>query len=183
MGNCVGISKENSAVTTSVSVREHQPELSLTASQMTLLKLANFENTPEYGLKNFRGWGKVVDVYDGDTVHVAMIIDGMKKRIKCRLAEIDTAELNSEDSLEVEHAKKARDRMQELTSNGGNLVWVHVIGQDKYGGRYVTKLYPNKFETDSMSFSRTMLDENLAYYYDGKTKKKPFREWYKKTNH
>ena len=138
---------------------------------------ATYNNTPAFGLKNFRGWCKGVRVYDGDTVHVAAIIDGSIKRIKCRLSNIDAAEMKTKNIAELAHAKIGKKRMEELILN--KIVWIHIKGNDKYGGRYVATFYPDQKEDTNKSFNQTMLIEGLAYEYNGKKKKK-FTDWHKK---
>lgn len=141
-----------------------------------LLESATFDNTPEFGLKNVRGWCKVVKVYDGDTLHIIMMIDGVPKRIKCRLSLIDAAEMTGETEEERAFAVKGKDMMESLVRD--KLVWALIKGTDKYGGRYVTILYPDQTEKVETSFNQIMLNEGLAYKYDGRTKKKQFAEWH-----
>lgn len=159
-------------------VSEHdKPYEGLNKTQKDLLDAATYDNTQEFGLKNVRGWCKVVKVYDGDTVHIVMIIDGTPKRIKCRLSSIDAAEMDGETEEERKFAINGKDMMESLTKD--RLVWAMIKGIDKYGGRYVTTLYPDQKENKDTSFNQIMLNEGLAYKYDGKTKKKQFSEWHK----
>jgi endonuclease YncB( thermonuclease family) len=127
---------------------------------------ATYQNTQEFTLKGMKCWAKCVKVYDGDTIHLALNIDGNIRRIKCRLAEIDTAEIRSNEKSEKDFAEKAKNRMIELI-NQNKLIWIHINGIDKYGRNLVT-IYMDIDE--SKSINQLMIDEGLAYKYDGGTK-------------
>jgi endonuclease YncB( thermonuclease family) len=168
MGSCV-----SSCITTEVEY----PGIDDTTVRR--LQTCTYENTPEYDLKNVRGWCKVVDVYDGDTVHIAMMIGNEIKRIKCRLDGIDAAEIKSIDPLEKAHAERSRDELKGLLMDGDKLVWVHIIKPDKFGGRYDAGFYRSEQENSTTYINGLMVDKGYAYEYTGKTKKKEFKRWYK----
>jgi endonuclease YncB( thermonuclease family) len=137
---------------------------------------ATYDTTPNLNLNGYKGLCKVVKVYDGDTVHVAIEVFGNIYRIKCRLSGIDTAELVTDDPLEEKIAEKAKKVVDDFTSN--RLLWLVVHCNDKYGGRYVSSIYPDVTETEASSISHILLNQGLAYPYKG-GEKTPFRQWFK----
>lgn len=154
---------------------ELEPELDI----ISILQQATYEDTDPFTIKDSSGWAKVIKEYDGDTCHIAYIYRGELIRLSCRLYGIDCAELKSDDPIEVEHAKLAKSRLNELCNlNENGLIWVHIIKQEKYG-RFLTKFYADPFEQDS--FSDILIQEGLGYEYYG-LKKKEFYEWYQGGN-
>ena len=167
--------------------------MGLCFSSNSSLQNATYENTSEYTLKGVSGWCKVVKVYDGDTIHIAIDLSKNKgcisndedngiKRIKCRLNGIDAPEMKGETKEERDLAILSKNRLDELTKE--KLVWVVITGIDLYG-RYLANIYTKKQEVDLISLktlklsgtiNQKMLDEKLAYEYSGKTKKK-FKDW------
>jgi endonuclease YncB( thermonuclease family) len=135
------------------------------------LESRTYENTEEFNLDGYYCWTKVLKVYDGDTLHLAVFVGDDCKRFRCRLAGIDTAEIKSANPLEKEYAIKARERLLQLCGN--LLVWTVFHKMDKYGRPLVT-LYKN--ECDNTSFNQILLNENLGYEYDGK-KRIAFENW------
>jgi endonuclease YncB( thermonuclease family) len=131
-----------------------------------------FENTAEFNLDGYCGWTKVLKVYDGDTLHLTIFVGDDCKRFRCRLAGIDTAEIKSSNPLESKHGLKARDRLIELC--GDMLIWVKFHKMDKYGRPLVT-LY--KEPTQQKSFNEILLEENLGYKYNGRTRQ-AFENWF-----
>lgn len=164
--------------------KKQNPEI----NKMDILKDATYDSTQEFSLKGINGLCKVVKIYDGDTIHVAMYINEEMKRIKCRLNGIDAPEIKGDTEEERILAKKSKNRLDDLTKN--KFIWIIVTGVDKYG-RYLATFYENKpanydiyvenlKKTDlNESINQILLDEKLAYEYTGKTKKK-FNEWHEK---
>lgn len=136
------------------------------------LKDATYSKTPAFTIKDYKAWAKVIKFYDGDTCYLALFYNDQLVKIKCRVAELDTAELKSKDPREIEHAKRALDRFKELCGDDC-LVWVHIKKADKYG-RFLAVFYSNEDELDP--FHETLINEGLAYRYDGRTKTE-FSEW------
>jgi len=145
----------------------------LSGGDASRLLSATYADTPEFGISDLKGWAKVLKVYDGDTIHIALIFKGDVYKLTCRILGIDTAELKTKNVKEKEHAVKARDRVISLTKDG--LMWAHVMSSNDKYGRYLTKIYTDS--TEAQSVSDILIAEGLAYAYDGKTKKK-FEEWY-----
>lgn len=86
---------------------------------------SNLEKVIYRELRDFDVFGtfdcKVVRVFDGDTLHAAIIINGETYRVQCRLKGIDTPEMPKAhiDAMSQESVKafKARDRLIELVTN------------------------------------------------------------------
>jgi endonuclease YncB( thermonuclease family) len=158
------------------------------------LKTANSE-TNEFTLNGTCDMGKVVYVYDGDTVHMVFNFNNKLTRFTCRLLGVDSPEIcpkNVSDEIkrkqEIDIAIKSRNYLIEQVTNmkiinermtkkeiktfcssGNNLVWVKCYEFDKYG-RLLVELYKNK--EDLVSINQDMVDKKLVVKYDGGTKSK-----------
>lgn len=106
--------------------------------------------------------GKVVKVYDGDTVWVA---SSAEARHSCRLYGIDCPEMRGSTPEEREAAKAARDCLaNELVPEDG-VVGVRVLGADKYG-RLLVRLSTSQY----FDLSQELMRRGHAVPYDGGTK-------------
>lgn len=139
-------------------------------------------STPELSINGLKTYGRLIDVYDGDTVKVILPTFGSYYKFTIRLNDIDTCEIRSKDKVLQNNGIKARDRLFELVTNikvitkndikktlesDVYLVWVDCCNKDKYG-RVLANIYKDKDTTKS--FSEILLEEKLAYKYEGKTK-------------
>ena len=150
-------------------------------------------DVPEYSLANICHEGKVVYVYDCDTVHIVFVINGQFVKYNCRLLGIDSPEIcpkNVKDltkrEQEIACAIKSRNwlitqvtglvpsdkitkkEIKELCGKSRQLVWVKCHDFDKYG-RLLVELFANK--SDTVSLNKLMVEKHLAVEYDGGTKK------------
>jgi endonuclease YncB( thermonuclease family) len=161
--------------------------------KLAKLKLAN-SDVKEFSLNGKNMWGKVVYVYDGDTIHIVFNIDRQIVKFNCRLLGIDSPEIvpkNISDeklrSREIMYAIKSRNYLLELVINipiekelmkkneikmicskSSKLVWVKPYNFDKYG-RLLVELYESP--NSSLSFNQNMIDKKYAIEYNGGTKK------------
>ena len=113
-------------------------------------------------------WGKVVKVYDGDTITVAAKLPYSKSpvyRFTVRLRGIDTPEIKGHCEKERDAAKIARDALHSKIF--GRVVNLKNIGTEKYG-RMLADIY-----LDDLHINRWLLDSKYAVPYDGKKK----QEW------
>jgi endonuclease YncB( thermonuclease family) len=139
-------------------------------------------STPSLSINGLKCYGRLIDVYDGDTVKVILPTFNSYYKFTIRLNGIDTCEIKSKDKILQDNGIKARDRVLELlTNNKINtkkdiknllesdvfLVWVECFDNDKYG-RILANIYKDKNETKSIS--EILLEEKLAYSYEGKKK-------------
>jgi endonuclease YncB( thermonuclease family) len=146
------------------------------------------KNTPQFTMNGVSLYGRICDVYDGDTVTLILEVDGTYRKFKARLNGIDTCELKSKSSKNRELAHKARSRLIELITDSHNtsttmypnkkdtkqlfednvyVVWVKCYEFDKYG-RVLVDLFLD--EDCTKSFSEILNEEHLAYVYQGDTK-------------
>lgn len=146
-------------------------------------------NTPNLDFEGTCCWARVVSVYDGDTITAIMeVMPGQFRRVKLRLASIDTSEIRGGTNLAI----AARNRLIELISgvqlnknddlprkvldkifdNNVCLTWMMCHGNDKYG-RILVDVYERMpiDEIKTMSFNQVLVKEGLAYEYNGGTKK------------
>ena len=139
-------------------------------------------STPELSINGLKTYGRLIDIYDGDTIKVILPTFDSYYKFTIRLNGIDTCEIRSKDKVLQDNALKARDRLFELLTNNKvnnkndiknilesdvHLVWVECCNKDKYG-RILANIYKNK-DTEK-SVSEILLEEKLAYKYEGKTK-------------
>lgn len=144
--------------------------------------------TPYFKLIGVKGYCRIVDIYDGDTLTIILkIFNSQYCKFNVRLSGIDTCEMHSTNDETKQKAIQARNRLFELITgesfnafefktkkeikdyfdNNINLVWIECGDFDKYG-RLLGKLYNNKDQ--KLSFSEILISENLAYEYNGERK-------------
>jgi endonuclease YncB( thermonuclease family) len=139
-------------------------------------------STPSLSINGLKCYGRLIDVYDGDTVKVILPTFNSYYKFTIRLNGIDTCEIKSKDKILQDNGIKARDRVLELLTNNKKdtkkdiknllesevfLVWVECFDNDKYG-RILANIY--KDENEKKSISEILLEEKLAYSYEGKKK-------------
>lgn len=113
--------------------------------------------------------GKVIKVYDGDTITIASKIENLKDslvyRFSVRLNGIDTPEIRGKNEDEKEIAKKARDSLSQLIL--GKIVTLKNVETEKYG-RLLAELY-----LEDIHLNQWMLEKRYAVKYGGGTKNSP----------
>ena len=155
---------------------------------LNLLESATFENTPPFTLAGTTIKARVLDVYDGDTMTVALPWKGSCYRFKLRLLGINTEELKGIDAETKERALKARDRLLDLVTCGDfkpdgpkcprklcrqalsakpYLVTVQCHDFDKYGRVLARVLCPG---SQTITLSDVLVQEGLAREYMVTTK-------------
>lgn len=115
--------------------------------------------------------GKVIKVYDGDTITIAAKLPYSNSPIykfSVRLLGIDCPEIKGSTEKEKELAKQARDALSERIS--GKMVCLRNVSTEKYG-RLLADVY-----IDGECLNTWMLVRKYAVKYDGGTKSKP-SEW------
>jgi len=114
--------------------------------------------------------GKVIKVYDGDTITVATKLPYRTSplyKFSIRLAGIDCPEIRSKDKFESNLAKYARDKLKNIIL--GKEVVLDIKGMDKYGRCLAIVMH------SGVSVNQWLIKNNLAVPYDGKTK--PRTDW------
>ena len=112
--------------------------------------------------------GKVIKVYDGDTITVAskMPFPGSPiYKFPVRLLGIDCPEIKGSTENEKHLAKLARDALSGRIN--GKMVTLKNVSTEKYG-RLLADVY-----IDGENMNQWMLDHNYAVKYDGGTKFRP----------
>ena len=74
-------------------------------------------STPELSINGLKSYGRLIDIYDGDTIKVILPTFNSYYKFTIRLNGIDTCEIKSKDKVLQENAIKARDRLFELLTN------------------------------------------------------------------
>lgn len=149
---------------------------------------------PEYSLKNQFMLGKVVYVYDGDTIHIVFNMNNKLIKFNCRLILIDSPEIcpknikdvnkrnneiesaiksrnyliNQITNIPITNTKMTKNEIKELCGKSTKLIWIKCFDFDKYG-RLLVELYDSK--DSKISINQLMINNNYALSYDGGTKK------------
>jgi len=113
-------------------------------------------------------YGKVIKVYDGDTITIAAKLpntDGPIYRFSVRLDGIDTPEIKGKSQAEKELAIQARDVLHELIY--GKIIELRNVSNEKYG-RILADVYLGE-----LNINQWLVSENLAVLYDGGKKQRP----------
>ncbi len=107
--------------------------------------------------------GRVIKVYDGDTITIAARIPKSKDRkiykFNIRLNRIDCPEIKTTNITEKKYGLKIRDILNEKIMN--KMIKLKIINTDKYG-RYLAEISYKK-----ENINNWLLDNKYAIYYDG----------------
>ena len=118
--------------------------------------------------------GKVIKVYDGDTITIASKVPGLYNspiyKFSIRLNGIDTPEMRTKDEDEKEIAILARDALSEKIM--GKEIRLENVKTEKYG-RVLCDIY-----LDQIHLNKWLIDDKYALPYDGGTKVIP-KSWKK----
>lgn len=140
------------------------------------------DQTPQFSLAGTNTLARVLDVYDGDTMTLGMVVFGKPFRFQCRIIGIDTSEMKSADPHLRRNALRARNRVLQLLGQPDvslddvlsrsiirarldarpAIVQCTCSGFDKYGRVLVS------VAASGIDVSATLLSEGLAHAYDGK---------------
>ena len=115
--------------------------------------------------------GKVIKVYDGDTLTLAsrLPFEGSPLyRFSVRTKGIDCPEMKTKNATEKQCAKMARDMIKSKCLD--KIVELRNVELEKYG-RILADIY-----VDGVDVKTFLLDANLAVAYDGGTKVTP-EDW------
>lgn len=113
-------------------------------------------------------YGKVIKVYDGDTITIAAKLpntDNPIYRFSVRLNGIDTPEIRGKSEAEKELAYFVRDALSEKIM--GKIVELRNVANEKYG-RILADVYLGEQHINGW-----LVDENFAVSYDGGKKHRP----------
>ena len=126
-------------------------------------------NIPLFTFDGLKCYGKVVDVYDGDTFKVCIIYNNKIIKINCRALGYDCCEMKPKLNIKnreehIKKAKKAKENFISLVKTKNNLVYLNCHKFDKYG-RVLVTLYTNKFSKKSIN--DIMIETGHGIPYDG----------------
>jgi len=128
---------------------------------ITILILISFNSQakPQYGTVTV---SKVISVYDGDTfrVDIASLPPIVGKNIAIRVSGVDTPEIRGKCQYEKNLALKARDFVRGKLANAKEIKLTN-LQRGKYF-RVVANVL-----VDGVSLEQELLDNELAYGYDG----------------
>lgn len=112
--------------------------------------------------------GRVIKVYDGDTITVAARESGRKtiNRFSVRLRGIDCPEIRGSSIEERKVANLARLYVESQCYY--KMVRLDNVGLDKYGRLLADVILPN-----GINVSHELLKQRLAVSYDGRSKRSP----------
>ena len=125
-------------------------------------------DAPYFSLQGHECMGKIVKVYDADTVHILMEFFGTVYKWKCRIMHVDTPELRTIDENEKKHGYIAKEALSNLILD--KIVNVKCFKFDMYG-RVLVELTLTTEETPIL-IHQWLLDNGYAHRYEGKTKEK-----------
>ena len=125
------------------------------------------KKVPFFTFNGYKTYGKVVHVYDGDTIHVVvqMIDSHNLVKLRVRLNGIDTPEMRIAD--QKQDAIKAKQKLESLLNTTDNIVYIKFNDFDKYG-RVLAYLYSD--ETSQNSINQQLITSGYAKEYHGGTK-------------
>lgn len=102
-------------------------------------------------------YGKVIKVYDGDTITIASEIYGELYRFQVRLAGIDTPEIKTKNENEKILAQRAKNALNDMIGN--KIVELKNVNYDKYG-RILADVY--LFTADD--YMRTTTNDDQLFH-------------------
>lgn len=124
----------------------------------------NVTDAPMFSLSGTEVVGKVVSVYDGDTVKIIFPLHETLYKWNCRLSGVDTPELRTSCDEEKKYGYMVRDKLRDKILN--KLVVVKCGEFDKYG-RLLTTLICKE---DQCDINEWLVQNKYAVKYEGKTK-------------
>jgi endonuclease YncB( thermonuclease family) len=155
----------------------------------TKLENINSDDINLFSLNEQIFLGKVVEMYDGDTCKIVLIINNNLEKFNCRLLGLDTPEIKPpldklNRDLEILNAHKCRNRLLQLTTtcdcqidsilkkpqiktllkSNKKILTVKCHKFDKYGRLLVELL------NDDININKLLINEGYAKSYDGGTK-------------
>ena len=110
-------------------------------------------------------YGKVIKVYDGDTITIGFYLYDNYYRQSVRLKRVDTPELRSSNYIESEAAAYVKNKLQEKIMD--KIIYLYDIDYDKYG-RILAEI--NLIESKkNININDWLLNNNYGVpYYGGK---------------
>ena len=137
------------------------------AETLSRLQTSTKSTAPLFTLDGKKLPAKLYQFYDADSFYMTIMLDDRLASFKCRLLGLDSAEMRSKDPVEKALAYEARDYARTVADE--SVCMVQCASFDKYGRVLVNVTLP-----DGTDLSSKILDEKLAFPYDGTTK---YTQW------
>lgn len=140
--------------------------------QKSRLYCSSIENTKDFSILNYKGYCKVLDVYDGDTITISFPFYGGIYKKKLRIYGVDCAEVKTKDLSEKKVGLSGKEYLSDLILR--KILYIEICKKDDKYGRLLAKVFLGDTTIDKI-----MIEKNFGYPYFG-GKKKKFSEWYNK---
>ena len=146
-----------------------------------LLQNATNDSVKSHSYKGVVTIGKVVDIYDGDTLKIVIVVDNKLVKLTCRMSGFDSPELSNKNDnnayvatnvlmkettdvpvTDIYYIYKKKERIEILNQNK-KIISVHFHGCDKWKRELVT-LHDN-----AGCINDRLLRYSFNIKYDGKT--------------
>ena len=135
---------------------------SLTAETIESIIEASNLNEIKYFIPPIR-YGKVIKVYDGDTIHIATVVfNDVISKFRVRINGVDTPELRSSDPVQKQAAYTIRDLLHQKIF--GKMIELLNVKYDKYG-RILADIV---LIEENLNISQWLLESGYAAIYNGK---------------
>jgi endonuclease YncB( thermonuclease family) len=142
-----------------------------------------YTDTPFFSFTGMSMWGRLVDVYDGDTLTIIVNVFDSFTKLHIRLQGIDAPEMRSKSKSIHDLAIQAKNELLYFFTNekqlisrprdylGMNIIvcYLKCYGFDKYG-RVLADVYIDD-APNSISVSDHLMQGGHAYKYDGGKKR------------
>ena len=140
-----------------------------------LCKKDKIEKKKIFSFEGYKTYALVTNIYDGDTFTIAFRKNGTLLKVKCRAYGYDSPEMRPSlqkpnRDKEIEEAKNAKNYLIELLQEYNNLIYVELLGFDKYG-RTLIKFYTPK---KKLSINELMIKNTQSKPYFGGKKENHF---------
>ena len=122
------------------------------------------KKTKYFSLEGSTIQGKVVSVYDGDTIKLVFPVHDTLYKWSCRLEHVDTPELRTKCKIQKKYGYIVRDELRKKIME--KIVTVKCGEFDKYG-RLLAEIY---MPDEEKSVNEWLIEKGYAFYYDGGTK-------------
>lgn len=138
------------------------------AAFKSLKKIGAGADIPKFTLAGKIFPCKCINIYDGDTIHVAVKFNGSINDFTIRMYGYNSAELRTKNDSEKEKGYAAKKYISDLIL-GKNLL-IHFIDNDKYGNRWLGNVY--LVEDGNKCVNKLMISGGHGVEYFGKGQKK-----------
>jgi len=133
------------------------------------LHFVTVENTPVFSFDDRCFQSKVLDVYDGDTITLALPVDSKYYQFRCRISGVDCAEIRTKDQEEKKLGLQAKDFLRNMIL--GKVVTAEFDRHHDARGRLLAKIIFN-----GQDVADIMIKAGYGYSYHGE-KKKELADW------